>query len=441
MRQDRPTCRVREDERGLDDPHGNRYFHEGPLPAGACRMSARRIVLSPVVCVLLLACSGGTKVPVNTVAVADGVSHADGGVDAKAPGDTTGVDSTVADGTSGDVEATICLAATDPKAVCDDDGNCASGEYCDDCTRTCRKSRKTCEPCEADEQCAKALVDSKPWSACLSYQGGGSFCGLGCLSDAGCGQGFQCLAVAGLSVKQCIPKTGSCAAGSGSCKVDGDCPFQFVCNPDYGACIKGCTSDTMCATGTVCSLSHCVPPCAADGDCATFSTDAKCLEQHCKFPGGCLVSDECPDKQTHCDLKVHKCVPGCEVDADCKDLSEQCQGGQCAKKGCTKNWQCGYFQVCDVPTGQCQPAQGKYCDPCDPNDENVAACGGKPQKCFGFKDQAGADKGNFCGITCGAEAGGPCPQGWACQELKDDKGASQGKYCLRPCYSKPVGGP
>jgi hypothetical protein len=240
---------------------------------------------------------------------------------------------------------------------------------------------------------------------------------------------------------QCVPKTGSCAPGTGSCAKDVDCPYLMVCNPDYNACVKGCTADTMCTTGNVCSLGHCVPACAIDGDCATLAAEAKCIESHCKIPGGCLDSNECTEKQTHCDLGTHKCAPGCEVNNDCKDTGFECLGGQCAKKGCTQNWQCAYDQICDVPTNKCQMAGGKYCDPCDPNDETVAACGGKPNKCFGFQDAQGADKGNFCGIECGTEPGGPCPQGWACKELQDDKGQSQGKYCLRMCYSKPVGTP
>ena len=403
------------------------------------RLAGTLVVALPALLLGLTGCSAKALAPgvTDVVTFADGVSHAEiaPGDDAK-PSDVQGNDAT-----PGEVVAEACLAANDPKAVCDDDGNCTTGEYCDECTRVCRPSRKLCEPCTADEQCAKAIVDKKPFSACLAYKDGGTFCGLGCLGDAACGAGFQCLNVTGVGVKQCVPKSGSCAPGSGSCKADGDCPFQFVCNVEYAACVKGCTADGMCATGQVCSLGHCVAPCVADGECTTLIAEAKCIDKHCKIPGGCIASEECDEKQTHCDLKTHKCVPGCEVPSDCKDLAMKCEGGQCVEKGCTMNWQCGYYQLCDAATAKCVPATGKYCEPCNPKDENVPECGGKPELCVTFKDQADVEKGSFCAITCTESATGPCPQGWACQELKDDKGASKGKYCLRPCYSKPVGTP
>lgn len=328
--------------------------------------------------------------------------------------------------------------ATDAEAQCDVDSHCGSGQYCDPCARTCKPVRKLCDPCSADHECAKSVVDGKPWSACLSFAAGGSFCGLGCLADAGCGPGYTCAAVQGVAVKQCVPKTGVCGGGGGACQSDGQCPYGSVCSADWGVCVKGCTADTMCASGTVCALGHCVPPCTGDGDCADLSGQAKCLNQKCAIPGGCLDSSECPDKATHCDLASHLCKPGCQVDGDCKDAGQACVGGTCKAVGCSQNWQCALGQVCQVASGQCQPAGGKHCAVCDPNDQQVAACGGKPSLCIGFQDQAGADKGHFCALPCGNDPGGPCPQGWACKEIKDDKGASQGKFCLRPCYQTPV---
>lgn len=338
----------------------------------------------------------------------------------------------------GDIQAVVCKALG--QGECDTAAECGSGKYCDPCTRECKEERKVCDPCTADVQCKDALVGGEPGSVCLPYQTGGSFCGQVCLSTAGCGPGYTCEQVPGVAAKQCVPKTKSCAPGSGQCKLDADCPYQSVCSTEWGVCVKGCTTDQACVAGTVCSLGHCVEPCAGDADCAGLSAEAKCVDKHCKIPGGCLGSDECVQKETHCDLKTHKCVPGCEVDSDCKDFALKCEAAKCVQKGCKANWECAFGMVCDVATAQCKKAEGPYCAPCDPNDEEAKACGGKPNRCFSFKDAKDQDKGSFCGVVCGSDPGGPCPQGWQCQELKDDKGQSQGKYCLRPCYTQPVGG-
>ncbi len=154
-----------------------------------------------------------------------------------------------------------------------------------------------------------------------------------------------------------------------------------------------------------------------------------------------MGSDDCATPETHCDVATHLCVPGCVLDSDCKDFGKQCQATKCVTKGCEANYQCAFGQVCDVATGACKKAEGLYCAKCDPNDQDAKACGGKPNACLQFKDAKDQDKGAFCGVTCGSDPGGPCPQGWQCTELKDDKGQSQGKLCLRPCYNTPVAPP
>lgn len=335
----------------------------------------------------------------------------------------------------GDVEAINCVAPG--KGDCDLSSECGSGQYCDPCLRKCADGRGPCEPCSADVQCKNAVVDGQPGSVCLAYPTG-NFCGLACLSAAGCPAGYSCETLAGVTAKQCVPKTKSCAPGSGACKADSDCPYTTVCSVDYGVCIKGCTADANCVAGTVCSLGHCVAPCKADSDCKSLAAEAVCTDQRCKIPGGCLGSEECEAKETHCDMATHKCAPGCVTDSDCKDFGMKCDAAKCVQKGCVKNWECPFGNVCDVATGQCKLAEGLYCAKCDPNDQDVKACGGKPNMCFSMKDAKDQDKGAFCGITCGTDPGGPCPQGYQCTDIKDDKGVSQGKVCIRPCYATPV---
>jgi hypothetical protein len=343
---------------------------------------------------------------------------------------------TTGDAANGDILAVQCVGPND-KHVCDTFDECASGEYCDPCSRTCKKSRTVCDPCEVDAQCAGA----ENGSTCIPYAAGGNFCGQACIGDAGCPKAFTCKQITGVATKQCVPKNGSCAPGSGLCKLDSDCPFQFICNPEYGACVKGCTSDLSCpqvdTTPDVCSLGHCVTPCSADSECTGFAADAKCVDFHCKIPGGCLTSVECPAEQ-HCPLATHKCAPGCETDSDCQDAAKSCENSACVVKGCTMNYDCAYGKVCNATSGACEDPTLPYCAPCDDQDQNVTACGGKPAMCGKTKDSAGKEFGPFCFLPCTTDATGPCPQGYGCQEVKDDKGVVQAKLCIRQCQYQPT---
>ncbi len=349
--------------------------------------------------------------------------------------DVTATSDTFSDVKNGDIAAVQCVGPND-KHVCDTFDECASGEYCDPCSKTCKKSRTVCDPCSVDSECAGA----ENGSICIPYDKGGNFCGQACVGDAGCPKAFTCKAVTGSTSLQCVPKAGSCAPGSGLCKVDTDCPFQFICNAEYGACVKGCTADLACPqpvdAPTVCSLGHCVSPCTADADCAPLSTDAKCVDQHCKIPGGCISSAECA-KEQHCVLVAHKCYPGCEIDSECQDASLKCDGGKCVVKGCTKNFECSFGKICNPGSGLCEDPTLPYCGPCDDQDQDVKACGGKPALCGKTKDSAGAEHGPYCFLPCSEDPTGPCPQGYGCQEVKDDKGVVQAKVCFRQCQYQP----
>ena len=352
-------------------------------------------------------------------------------------GSTDGLsDAKLADGAPAPIEAVDCVAPG--KGECDLSSECGSGQYCDPCLRTCKKSREPCDPCNADIECKNAVIDGKPGSMCLTYPTGGNFCGLACLSVAGCPSGYSCEKLPGIEQMQCVPKTKSCAPGSGKCKSDADCPYTTVCSSDYGVCVKGCTLDNNCVAGKVCALGHCVDPCSGDSECTPIAPEAVCKDKRCIIPGGCMGSDECLTAATHCDQGSHKCAPGCVIDSDCKDFAKKCDGTTCVDKGCKKNWECPFNHVCDVASATCKPAEGKFCATCDPNDDQVTACGGKPNMCFSMKDANDQDKGSFCAITCGSDPGGPCPQGYQCMDVKDDKGVSQGKVCIRPCYTTPV---
>ena len=389
------------------------------------------------------ACSKTQNQSAATTAPATSGLNLDAAGDGSGSGDGSGgADGTLADGKAPGIEAIVCAGAND-KHECDTYDECASGQYCDPCTKTCKKSRSVCDPCMSDAECAGA----ENGSMCIPYAKGGNFCGQVCVGDAGCGPAFACKAIPGSANKQCVPKNGTCAPGSGLCKHDKDCPFQFICNADYGACTKGCVSDLSCPQTKeepkVCSLGHCVTPCEGDGDCAGLNADAKCFDQHCKNPNGCIDSSECPKAAgdvngKHCALATHTCVPGCEADADCQDAGLKCESGKCVVKGCTMNYHCSYGKICDLASGLCQDPTLPYCGPCDDQDQNVTACGGKPALCSKIKDDKGTELGPYCFLPCSTDPTGPCPQGYGCQEVKDDKGAVVGKVCFRQCQYTPA---
>lgn len=395
-------------------------------------------LLLTVALAVLAACATPTTSSGGGVLLPDG-ARGNGGKDGVDGNGNGGAGDAHADGAglgdganAGDVAAQVCVAAG--KGQCDTAAECGSEQYCDPCERVCRAPRLLCDPCQSDVQCEKAEFGS----ACIAYASGGTYCGRACLADAGCpGSAYTCKTVPGVKAQQCVPKVGSCGPVAGACTADSDCPFTTVCNKDYGACIKGCAADVECPSGKLCSLFRCVAPCTTDGDCAALSSEAKCDAGHCKIPGGCLGPPDCPEKATYCDLDLHKCKAGCKTDFDCKEYGKKCEVNACVAKGCKENWECAFGEVCDPPSGKCNKAEGPYCAACKPDDDTVADCGGKPNKCFSFQDDAGAKLGDYCGLVCSEAASGACPQGYACQEIKDQDGNSQGKFCLRQCWISP----
>ncbi len=399
----------------------------------APQASTRRMQLLAVVAVVLVSvqCSepastnGGFTLPDGGGAT-NGSDAAGGGTDAAV---TDGGD---AGGSGSDISATQCVAVGDCEPGVD--FTCATGQYCDPCTKTCEAERLLCDPCLNDVQCQKA----KFGTACLPYTSGGTFCGLACIGDAGCPKSYSCKTVAGETSKQCMPKSASCQPLAGACKSDADCPFTTICNVDYGKCIKGCEEDESCPGDQVCSLWRCKPPCASDDVCKAQAADAVCEAEHCKIPGGCLGPAECPDQETYCDMAAHKCVPGCQADFDCKEYGKKCVAGTCQQVGCEFNWECSFGLVCDPPSGKCVTPAEPYCGVCNADDENATECGGPPAKCLKLADADGNEKGSFCAIACSDAPAGACPQGYDCTELTDQDGNSQGKICIRQCWVDPV---
>lgn len=311
-------------------------------------------------------------------------------------------------------------------AECKEDKNCGGGKYCDPCEKKCMVEKKLCEPCTKDYQCEGDL------SYCLPFEKGGSYCGLWCISA--CPQGFLCKEVEGLKDKQCIPASGECEKPE-ECKKDTDCPFGKICNVAKGLCYEGCKNDYECPEGNICSMGKCSPSC--DKEKNPCPEGQECVDGHCKIIGGCLSPYDCPQPETYCDPEEKKCKPGCVFDFDCKSSAKMCLSGKCVKKGCTGNFWCAFGEVCNLQTKECVKAEGKFCEPCNPKQEN--SCGAKDILCITIQDKDGKEKGSFCSPPCFPDPENQCPQGYECAKIKDEKGNLVGEVCFRDCTIKPVG--
>lgn len=314
-----------------------------------------------------------------------------------------------------------------PEPECDDDRGCPVREYCD-ALRQCSPRVADCGACDIDSAC------DNDGGACLDYESGGRFCAKLCISDFGCDPCYECRAVAGGAAgpKHCVPITGACEQAC-PCVTDDQCGEGQFCSDITHDCADGCVEDGQCdvGSGQVCDRARCKDPCAGPADCPEGT---QCVDGHCDVPGGCLTSRDCEVRQ-YCDVESRLCVDGCQVDNDCGDAAFECKDDACVEKGCERHYECGHGQVCRPPA--CEAAPPEYCAECDPDADG--ACGGPPNLCANFQDEDGNDLGAFCLIACdAADPGGPCPQGYQCQEVEVQEGDVR-QLCARACYRAPVG--
>lgn len=321
-----------------------------------------------------------------------------------------------------------CVAAG--TVACTEDRNCGVPRWCNTCTGFCEEQVALCTGCEE----ARACLDG---GACLPYASGGSFCGLACVTDAGCPKGYGCQAIGGVAEKQCVARSGSCES-LGLCSKDSECPIGQVCNEGSRTCAPGCTEDGQCQNGQVCVQARCVPPCANDDACTAPAT---CQGGKCKVPGACEKASDCPTPETYCSRESGTCVAGCQEDLNCQDAAKKCEGGVCVAKGCEHNFECAFGKVCEKSTGACvpYPSSEPHCATCDAQAETNPGCA-DPNLCATFQDADGNAKGDFCLVPCKDDPVDRCPQGWGCQKVTDENGGER-FFCARPCYIAPVGTP
>ena len=311
-----------------------------------------------------------------------------------------------------------------PEPQCTEDKNCRPSEYCDPADRQCRPKVADCGGCSVDRACAG------DGGVCLDHASGGRYCAKLCLSDFGCDPCFACELVAGDGRSHCVPLSASCDQAC-PCVDDAECPEGQFCSDTTHDCADGCLEDGQCGAGQVCDQARCKEPCGGARECPEGT---ECLEGHCEAPGGCVSSRDCSAGQ-YCDVPTRSCVDGCQRSNDCGDAGLECQDGACVPRGCTRHHECGHGEVCRAP--ECEAVPPDYCAECDPDADG--SCGPGPNLCATFQDEDGQELGSFCLVGCDdADPGGPCPQGYQCQDVEVAQGDTR-RLCTRACYRAPVG--
>lgn len=360
------------------------------------------------------------------------------------------------------------------QARCKEHKNCGSELYCDACSKTCVRRLPACGQCEEDYQCeqeAKCIQEfelsgvhtTMPYKFCAPW------CPLAtgiCVVDIAPVGFFACANIGNPTDGACVPSTLDCGKLGKRCTSDADCddpvkqkcwedrqvcgcrditscPFGQICHPVTHVCVQGCQDDNECGNDKVCAAGLCRDKCQKFPDGTIKGCDDPVPMEgkqwdcdtngHCFVPGMCFTPFDCLEKETYCDTETHECKSGCMIDYDCKAAAMMCLNGKCVPKPCMGNYECSCGEVCEKQTGQCKPAEGKYCAPCDPN-AGDQACGDKDTLCVDFQDENGNSKGSYCLPPCGPDPENPCPQGWQCIEVKDTQGKSYGKKCFRYCY-------
>jgi hypothetical protein len=371
---------------------------------------------------------------------------------------------------------------------CFRDINCGSEMFCESCTKTCQPLLPTCARCEYDEQCEGMMsrcVDQVKFAG-QEFTLPNKICAPWCplstrvcvVADAPVGA-YDCAELDDPSNGVCVPVSLSCGDVQKTCTSDADCTdnpkykkcfptlrrcgcedvlacaFGEACHPVTRMCVPGCTDDTECGVGKVCTAGLCLDACTGsleDGNVSGCDDPPPiadkqwdCINGHCRIPGMCFSPQDCEEKETYCDALTKECVPGCLIDYDCKQAAKECDTAAktCIDRGCTGNWFCGCGQICSKETHFCVTAEGKYCEPCvqKQQESDPEPCEDPDIMCIGFQDpDTNEDLGSFCMPPCDPDPENECPQGWQCQEIKDGNGKSYGKKCIRACYKKVAGG-
>ena len=167
--------------------------------------------------------------------------------------------------------------------------------------------------------------------------------------------------------------------------------------------------------------SKAVGECSEEEPCPGFEScvDGTCVAKSCSADSFCGM-------EAYCD--VGECVGGCNSQDDCYP-GDSCAEGQCRSGGCRSTaLDCGFNEYCDIATGECYPAPGYACRPCDGGSTDPDQCGNEENLCLNL----GGGYGSFCGIQCDSEA--DCPGGYTCIPIGDEFGTVYTQQCITYCW-------
>ena len=236
------------------------------------------------------------------------------------------------------------------------DKNCASQQYCDHATQTCRSIE-----CQLDAHCF-------PGSTCYFGQCVNRF--ILCKNNDECPEDSYCLGANKSTYlkKVCIPFVpcnGHCRPGEYCdnnlnvcihkirCNLNEECPAHMKCIADEYGLMKICRPVQCKLSSEQCDCQYgiCLPTlitilCSANKDCQNFNPSSKCILGKCKSETKCVL-------HINADTIIpSKCTPQCQFHADCP-RNFNCLDGSCIRKSicknCESNEQC-YKGKCVKPS-------------------------------------------------------------------------------------------
>ncbi len=300
----------------------------------------------------------------------------------------------------------------EPAGGCNADGDCASGNWCDESTHTCTPQLANGNPLPVDAPHAAPTLDGT-----CSIAAGTLVCVSGvCDTDDLCGYAYgdgPCTTDSGpivCRVGVCSPNALVCIP-AGGCAVDADCAADSYCNTPAFTCVPkeangqpvptvaGHTPDlsgtcTAQAGAVVCTSGVCD---TKDNDCGYANGDGPCTDADgatvcrsgtCATSGpnlgtcvGCTADAQCPSATPVCDPTTNTCVDsgGCHVDADCA-ASQWCNAPAGGSGTCTAKLADGTpLPTMPVSVATCSASVGaRVCQSgvCDPASDRCgsAAC-------------------------------------------------------------------
>lgn len=257
----------------------------------------------------------------------------------------------------------VCTGGTNDGTACTNDGACTGGGACVGvCNNPMATDGTTCDDgdaCNVGESCQTGLCTGGAAPDCTAA---GDQCNTASCDPAGtegncdtvmpltgnvpCTDGDPC-------TLPDVCTNGLCTSSSPACTGTAPVCQSLICDPvATGVCVGGtnpgvgCTNDTPCTGGGVCSVGVCsttaTTRCARDGDCPVGETcNLACTAQAvadgtaCDDSAPCTDNDQCTGGAC-AGVSAPGCVP-CSVSSDCDATNpdptchnSQCTGGVCA---------------------------------------------------------------------------------------------------------------